>query len=133
MKNLTSPSFMRTFDLIIGLGNPGLKATHWNHDGVGWSRHRYSVSSEGHGFVIEIVMASRPGRGGWSLMMTREHWWVGDETKAVKSVRWARPVHGRRNDIIDWFRQHELAIDRSSRSPTREAAAGAIAARTDAT
>ena len=116
MKNLASPSFFRTFDLLMGVTNPGSKLTQWSLDSVEWVRDRYSVAGRAHGFVVEIVTLTRPGRRGWSLMVTKEHWWAGVGGEAIKSLRWARPVSGRRTDIIDWFRKQEAALDREFRA-----------------
>ena len=112
MKNLASPSFFRIFDLLLDAGNPGAKLTQWSYDGVEWTRDRYSVTGRNHGFVIEIISVTRPGRRGWCLMVTKEHWWAGARTEAIKSVHWARPVSGQRKDIIDWFRKYEAALER---------------------
>jgi hypothetical protein len=113
MKHFASPSFYRTFDLLLGAANPGLKLTQWSHDGVDWARDRYSISGRNHGFVIEVISLTRPGRNGWSMMVTKEHWWAGEATEAVKSGRWARPMSGRRKDIMEWFRKHERELDRA--------------------
>jgi hypothetical protein len=115
MKNFTSPSFFRLFDLLLGNGNPGSKLSQWSHGDVDWVRDRYSVTGPVHGLVIEIFTLTRKGRRGWSLMVVKEHWWVGSETKAIKSTRWARPIGGRRGDIIEWLRERELEFDRSVR------------------
>lgn len=119
MKNFASPSFFRTFDLLMGATNPGAKLTQWLFDGVEWVRDRYSVTGQTHGFVIEIVTLTRPGRRGWSLMVTKEHWWAGGGSEAIKSLRWARPVSGRRKDIIEWFRRQEAELDRGIRPVRR--------------
>lgn len=113
MKHFASPSFYRTFDLLLGATNPGLKLTHWTHDGVDWVRDRYSISGRTHGFVIEVMSLTRPGQRGWSLIVTKEHWWAGESTELVKSGRWARPTSGRRKDIMEWFRKHERELVRN--------------------
>lgn len=112
MKNFASPSFFRTFELLMGVTNPGVKLTQWLFGGVEWVRDRYSVTGQTHGFVIEIVTLTRPGRRGWSLMVTKEHWWAGAGSEAIKTLRWARPASGRRKDIIEWFRKQEAEFDR---------------------
>ena len=111
MKNLASPSFFWTFDLLLDASNPGLKLNQWGYDGVDWARDRYSVTGRNYGFVIEITSLERPGRRGWCLMVTKEHWWAGTRTEAIKSLHWARAVSGQQKDIIDWFRTHEAALD----------------------
>jgi hypothetical protein len=110
LKNLASPSFFRTFDLLLGATNPGSKRAHWDYDGVEWVRDRYSVTGRNHGFVVEIFSLTRAGRRGWCLMVVKEHWWAGARSEAIKSVHWTRPVGGQRKDIIEWFRRHESAL-----------------------
>ena len=114
VKNLATPSFFRTFELLLSASNPGLKLAQWSHDGVDWTRDRYSVGGPKHGFAIEIVTLTRPGRRGWSLLVVKEHWWAGARTEAIKSLRWSRPVSGQRKDILEWFRKQEKVIDRES-------------------
>ena len=113
MKNFASPSFFRLFDLLLATSNPGSKLSQWSYDEVNWVRDRYSLAGPTHGLVIEIFTLTRKGRRGWSLMVVKEHWWAGSKTEAIKSTRWARPIGGRRSDIIEWLREHELKLDRS--------------------
>lgn len=117
MKNLATPSFFRTFDLLLGASNPGLKLTQWSYDGVDWVRDRYSVTGRNHGFIIEINTLTRPGRRGWCLLVTKEHWWAGTRAESVKSTQWSRPVSGQRKDILEWFRKHEKTIERGAPVP----------------
>ena len=114
MKNFARPSFFRLFDLLLSLTNPGLKRPHWTHDGVEFERERYSVRTPKHGLAIEIFTLTRPGRRGWSLMVTKEYWWIGEESKALKNLRWARPTGGQRGDILAWLRAQEAKIGRES-------------------
>jgi hypothetical protein len=110
MKSLARPSFFRLFDLLVSITNPGLKRPHWMHDGVDFERERHSVMGPRHGFVIEITTLTRPGRRGWSLMVIKEYWWAGEESKALKNLRWARPTSGQRGDILSWLRAQEAKI-----------------------
>jgi hypothetical protein len=121
MKNFASPSFYRTFDLLLGTINPGAKLSHWTYDGVEWVRDRYSVTGRTHGIIIEIFTLTRPGRGGWSVMVTKENWWAGTESEAIKASRWARPTSGRRSDIMEWFREQESELERGSQTILRSA------------
>jgi hypothetical protein len=126
MKSLAQPSFFRTFDLLLGATNPGLKHSSWTRDGVAWERERHSFTGPKHGLSIEIVTLTRPGRRGWSIMIVKEYWWVGKESKAVKSTRWAKPIEGRREDIMHWFRAQESALNRelaAGKAPTAESPA----------
>ena len=45
-------------------------------------------------------------------MVVKEYWWVGKESKAVKALRWAKPIEGQRTDILSWFRAKETELDR---------------------
>ncbi|WP_230646779.1 hypothetical protein [Bradyrhizobium sp. Leaf401] len=110
---MARPSFFRMFDLLITSTNPGMKRSRWTHDGVEFERERHSFSSSRHGIVIEIFTLSRPGRRGWSLMVTKEYWWAGPEATPFKNLRWARPLGGQRSDLFDWLRAQEAALERS--------------------
>jgi hypothetical protein len=123
VKHLASPSFYRTFDLLLGLTNPGAKLSCWTHDGVEWVRERTSITGRSHGFVIEVVSLTKAGRHGWCLLVTKEHWWAGESTEAIHSGRWSRAVSGRRKDILEWFRKHESEIDRGLQVAPRRSAA----------
>jgi hypothetical protein len=123
MKNLAHPSFFHVFDLLLGNSNPGLRLASWTHNGVSWERERHSFAGSKHGLAIEIVTLTRPGKRGWSIMIVKEYWWAGKESKAIKSLRWAKPVCGQRSDIMQWFRQQEASLDRQPfAQPTRNAA-----------
>ena len=114
VKNFAHPSFFRLFDLLLSLTNPGLKRSHWTHDGVEFERERHSVTGPRHGLAIEIFTLTRPGRRGWSLMVIKEYWWAGEESKALKNLRWARPTSGQRADILSWLRAQDAKIGRES-------------------
>jgi hypothetical protein len=128
MKSLARPSFFRVFDLLLGAANPGLKLSSWVHDGVSWERERHSFSGPKHGLSIEIATLTRPGKRGWSMMIVKEYWWIGTESKALKSLRWAKPVAGQRSDIMGWFRAQESSLDRQLTARQVPLAAGAKAA-----
>lgn len=73
-----------------------------------------NVMGPKHGLAIEIFTLRHSGRRGWSLMVTKEYWWAGEESKALKNLRWARPVSGQRADILSWLRVQEAKIGRES-------------------
>ena len=114
MKNFAQPSFFRLFDLLVSLTNRGLKRSHWTHDGVEFERERHSVMGPRHGLTIEIFTLTRAGRRGWSLMVVKEYWWAGEETKALKNLRWAKPTRGQRADILSWLRAQDAKIGNRS-------------------
>jgi hypothetical protein len=113
MKSFARPSFFRLFDLLLATSNPGLKLSRWTYDGVEFERERHSVMGPKHGLAIEIFTLTRAGRRGWRLMVTKEYWWAGEESKALKSLRWARPTSGQRGDIMSWLRTQEAALERA--------------------
>jgi hypothetical protein len=112
MKSLGDPAFFRLFDFLTSLTNPGLKRLHWVHDGVEFERERHSVNGPKHGLAIEIFTLSRQSRRGWSLMVIKEYWWAGEESKALKNLRWARLIRGQRSDVLSWLRAQEVQIRR---------------------
>jgi hypothetical protein len=114
VKSFARSSFFRLFDLMVGAANPGLKRSRWTLDGVEFEREKHSFLGPKHGVAIEIFTLTRAGRRGWTLMVTKEYWWAGEESKALKNLRWARPTSGRRSDIIAWLREQETAFDRRS-------------------
>jgi hypothetical protein len=114
VKSLARPSFFRVFDLLLSTTNPGLKLSRWTFDDVEFERERHSFTGPNHGLAIEIVTLTRGGRRGWTLMVTKEYWWSGEESKALKSLRWARPIGGQRGDVMSWLKAQEAALERSS-------------------
>jgi hypothetical protein len=114
VKSFAHPSFFRLFDLLLSLTNPGLKRSHWMHDGVQFERERHSVTGPRHGLAIDIFTLTRSGRHGWSLMVIKEYWWAGEESKALKNLRWARPISGQRGDILSWLRAQDAKIGQES-------------------
>jgi hypothetical protein len=47
-------------------------------------------------------------------MVTKQYWWAGEKSEALKNLRWARPVSGQRADILSWLRVQEAKIGRES-------------------
>ena len=76
-----------------------------------FERERHSFMGPRHGVAIEIFTLMRPGRRGWILIVTKEYWWVGEESKALKNLHWARATSGQRSDIMAWLRAQEAALD----------------------
>jgi hypothetical protein len=130
MKTFASPSFFRTFDLLLAKTNPGLKRSDWIHDGVGWERERHSFGGRTHGFAVEVTTMTRSGRQGWTLMVVKEFWWMGNQGKELRSSRWAQLLSGRRNDALGWMREQASALERAlesdAKAPSVAASAGAI-------
>lgn len=112
MKSLARPSFFRAFDLLLSITNPGLKHTRWTRDGVEFECERHSFSGPKHRLTIDIFTLTRSGRRGWSLMVTKEYWWIGTDSKPFKNLRWARPINGQRSDMLNWMRAQDAALER---------------------
>lgn len=110
MKTLSDAAFFRVFDRLADCGNPGLKKKSWRFAGADWRRDRYSISGAEASFVIETFFIRHVSRPQWSLLVAKEHWWGGDEQTAVRSGRWARPIAGRRADILAWFKKQESGV-----------------------
>jgi hypothetical protein len=113
VKNFAQPSFFLLFDILVSATNPGLKLSDWKHDGVDFQRERHSFTGPRHGLAVEIFTLTRSGGRGWSLMVIKEFWWAGKENKALKTLRWARPIAGKRQDILAWLHAQDAKIGRS--------------------
>lgn len=112
MKSFASPSFFRLFGMLMSASNPGFKQTRWSFDGVDCEHERHSFTGRAHGFAVETFTLTRPGRRGWSLLVVKEFWWVGEASDAARITQWARPTSGRRSDIIGWLRAQETGFAR---------------------
>jgi len=118
VKTLASRSFFRTFDLLLAAANPSLTLSCWSHDGVACERERHSFSGGRHGFAVEVVTMTWPGRQGWTLMVVKEFWWAGNREKELRSTRWAQLLSGRREDAIAWMRKQGERFDREPEPST---------------
>ena len=112
MKSLSGASFFRTFELLVGTSNPGLKADQWTIDDVRFEYAKHGFGDATHCFAIEVFTLSRPGRRGWKLMVVKEHWWDGGYKRVIKELGWSRPLDGRRFDIMTWLRARAVELQR---------------------
>lgn len=110
MKSLSDAVFFRVFDHLVDAANPGNKRKSWAFAGAEWRRDRYSISCADYSLVVEAFTVCHAGRGAWKLMIVKEHWWSEDQDSVIRNNRWARPLHGRRSDILAWFRKQEQEI-----------------------
>lgn len=113
MKSLARPSFFRMFDLLLSTTNPGLRQSRWTVDAIQFEHERHSFTGPRHSLAISIFTLTRQGRRGWSLMVTKEVWWVGPESKPFKDLRWARHLGGERGDLMAWLRAQEARLEQS--------------------
>jgi hypothetical protein len=112
MKNLSQPSFFRVLDLLVSLTNPGLKRSRWTHDGVDLQRERHTFTGPKHGLAIDVFTVTQTDRRGWSLIVGKEYWWLGEDGKTMRSFHWVRHTNGQRGDILAWFRAQEAKTNR---------------------
>jgi len=111
MRSIGDPAFFRLFELLMVQINRGLTKTRWKYDGVDFERERHSATGPKHGLTIDIFTLTREGRRGWSLMVIKEYWWVGAESKPLKNSRWARAILGQRGDIVSWLKAQEAKLE----------------------
>lgn len=113
MKSLARPSFFRMFDLLLNTTNSGLRQSRWIVEGVQFEHERHSFTGPRHSLTISVFTLTREGRRGWSLMVTKEIWWFGPDSKPFKDLRWARHLSGQRSDLMAWLRAQEVRLERS--------------------
>jgi len=121
MKTLSSRSFFRTFDLLIGTSNPGLKLDAWEVAGVQFERGRHSYGSPSYSFAVDIFVMTRLGRRGWGLLVAKEYWWEGGHKRAIKTQQWSQVIAGSRRDIMTWLHEREQILERRSEVRLTEA------------
>lgn len=119
MKSLARPSFFRLFELLLSRGNPGLKKSAWMYEGMAFERERHSFAGPKYDVVLEIYTLTATGRRRWSLMVVKEHWWVGSQRTALRDAHWAKPLSGQRADIMAWLREKERQFDSEIASAER--------------
>jgi len=86
MKAFASPSFFRTFDLLLSTTNPGREHSRGMFDSVEWERERHSFASQNYKVALEVFTPVHPGRDGWKLMVIKEFWWAGTQKDVLKSI-----------------------------------------------
>jgi hypothetical protein len=77
MKTFASPSFFRTFDLLLSTTNPGREHSRGMFDSVEWERERHSFASQNYSVALEVFTLMHSGRDGWKPMVIKEFWWAG--------------------------------------------------------
>lgn len=113
MRSLARPSFFRMFDLLLSITNSGLRQSRWSVDGVQLEHERHSFTGPRHSLTISVFTLTREGRRGWSLMVTKEIWWFGPDSKPFKDLRWARHLSGQRGDMMAWLKAQEARLEKS--------------------
>lgn len=114
MKTLASASFFRTFDLLVGAGNPDLRSHSWDIDGVRFERERHSYDGRACAFTLEVFSLTRPGRQGWALIVAKEYWRAGAGQRPIRTGHWNKRLAGSSRDILTWMRVQENALERKA-------------------
>ena len=114
MKSLSDAAFFRAFDALASAGDPGLKRVIFDFASVHWERERISVARASYSIVQEIFTLTHGARPKWTLLVVKEYWWGAAEGNALRSVRWSRPMSGRRADILAWFREQDRSIGQAA-------------------
>jgi hypothetical protein len=110
MKNFTSPSFFRLFDLLMSTHNPGFRRSRLTLDGLACARERHSFTGQRHGFAVDIFTFTRAGKRDWSLMVVKEYWWIGEESKDTKVLGGhARPVVGEMISLLGFVNRKQFS------------------------
>jgi hypothetical protein len=112
MKSFTSVPFFLLFERIMRCDNPGLSLDRWSAHGVGWNRARHSFNSPTYSFALELFTAAHSGKGAWTLLVAKEHWWGGRHEDVIKTQQWARPMKGTRQSILKWFGERDRSLKR---------------------
>ena len=114
MKTLSSSAFFRTFDLLVGISNPGLKLDAWEIAGVQVERGRHSYGSQTYSFAVDVFVLTRAGKRGWQLLVTKQYWWDGGRKRAIKAQAWSQVLAGSRREIMAWLREREQMLEPES-------------------
>lgn len=107
MKNLSDASFFNLFDRLVARGRAPAAAGRWRFGGAAWECARHSFTGAAHGFVAEVTTVEGEG---WLLLVTKEYWWAGGKTDALKNQRWAKVAKGKQDAVLAWLRRQEKLL-----------------------
>lgn len=110
MKSLADAKFFRVFEAIVKRDNPQRDASTWMSAGVAWQHARHAFQAPNYGFAIEVFEGTRSGKNGWTLMVTKEHWWSGKHGDVIRSTNWAKPIKGQRSAVLSWFEEQRREL-----------------------
>jgi hypothetical protein len=112
MKSFANTSFFLLFEAIVRHDNAGLSMDAWKANGVEWNRTHHNFGDQRYGFTVEVFLATRPGRNGWSFMVVKEHWWAGRHGESVKSQNWAKLMSGKRSAVMAWLTERKGELEK---------------------
>jgi hypothetical protein len=107
VKSFADTAFFLLFEEVLRKDRPKNGGDSWSAAGVAWQKSRHTFETNTHGFTIEVYEGRRTGRAGWIFLVVREHWWAGRHGDVVRSAHWAKPLAGKRSDIMAWFKARQ--------------------------
>jgi hypothetical protein len=111
VKTFADTSFFLLFEEILRRDKPKENPETWSAAGVTWHHTRHTFEGQSYGFTIEIYEAVCSTKGGWSLIIAKEHWWAGRHGEIIRSAHWAKPLRGKRTTIIAWLKERQRQMD----------------------
>lgn len=114
MRSFADTTFFLLFDEILRTDRPGTSPDTWSAAGVSWRHGRHTFEGPSYGFTVESFELTRAAKGGWSLMVVKEHWWAGRHGDTIRSAHWAKPMAGNRAAIMSWLKSRQREIERTS-------------------
>ena len=115
MNSFADTSFFLLFEEILRRDRPKDGPAEWSASGVSWQQARHTYEGATYGFATEIFRATKTSKGGWSLIVVKEHWWAGRNGEVIRSAQWAKPLAGSRATIMTWLNQRKKDIERPVR------------------
>jgi hypothetical protein len=105
--------FFNLFSRLVAATNTDRDRDEWQVNGVHWRRQRHSLWAP-TSFQIELHELRHTARPAWTLIFVRETWWVTDRTRAIRDACWTHLEKGSRSDVLRWFAEREVELDRKS-------------------
>lgn len=116
MRNFNDARFANVFGRIHMAINPGLRAYHWQADGVDWRREHMSHHGADYSFQCETyVLKSLGVKKTWVFMYVSDTWWDMGGKSVLRSHYWGKLMQGKKTDVIAWMKAQEEKLDKKTR------------------
>ena len=109
---LGDAKFLNLFSQIAARTNSDRDCDAWKTEGVLWQRQRVVNWTAGVSFQIETHQLSHAARNTWVLLYVHEMWWGETRDKTIRNMHWVRLQSGSRKDVLGWFKDRELEIEK---------------------
>lgn len=110
LKTLADPSFFRLFHALLDEPRIDPGQTRWKHCGLEWTHMRQSFAGPDYSFALHQYLMAKTSPRGWLLLVVKEHWWATADNANLRSVQWAKPLAGKRTQIMEWLRAEDRRI-----------------------